>query len=100
MYNSIIILAALANKQSPLAYSELLSGDCIRCDQDEIGTGNRYVGGLLRTARPVELAGLGLFFTIQDKDMGVAGFRIVRPVKSWRQDQTSRSRLMSMTGPD
>jgi len=29
-----------------------------------------------------------------------AGFRIVRPVKSWRQDQAGHSRLMSMTGPD
>ena len=27
-------------------------------------------------------------------------FRIVRPVKSWRQDQAGQSRLMSMTGPD
>jgi len=29
-----------------------------------------------------------------------SGFRIVRPVKSWRQDQAGQSRLMSMTGPD
>ena len=30
----------------------------------------------------------------------LAGFRIVRPVKSWRQDQTGQSWLMLMTGPD
>jgi len=29
-----------------------------------------------------------------------SGFRIVRPVNSWRKDQTCPSGLMSMTGPE
>jgi len=29
-----------------------------------------------------------------------AGFQIVRPVKSWKQNQTGPSCLMSVTGPD
>jgi len=28
------------------------------------------------------------------------GFRIVRPVKSWRRDRNDPSRLTSVTGPD
>jgi len=39
--------------------------------------------------------------TVQaDKRRKPPGFRIVRPVKSWRQDQTGQSWLVSMTGPD
>jgi len=44
--------------------------------------------------------GLKVLMWVSYSRRPLPGFRIVRPVKSWRQDQTSRSRLMSMTGPD
>ena len=42
----------------------------------------------------------GPYFFCAASSFLYTGFRIVRPVKSWKQDPAGQCWLMSMTGPD